>query len=407
MAFPSTRAHGEGEEGAVATRPPRQHRRRALLAATAIVAGTLTTPAILGSSSTLPFAWIGAAWVVALGVTAWAVPATVVRVISLNAAAAALALTMAETWLWLARPPATDDESRVTYSLPYFVDHPILGYAPRKGVAVDVEKVHREGLVYRARYSIDADGLRRSPVAPASAPAVLFFGGSVTFGEGLDDQEAMPYRVGARLGDSRRVYNFGFHGYGPHQMLAALEHHLVESVVRGPVGTVVYQAIPAHLARAAGRAPWDRRGPWYRLDEQGRVRYEGRFDDRLGSSLLPTLERSLVHRRAFGHERGVDPSDVALVAGIVARAREECARRFPGSTFAVLLWGKPDDPAHRGLASELTRRGIEVHPVRKILPRYTEDPLRYQIGAFDAHPNARAQDLIARYVVEHILGASP
>ncbi|MDH3317789.1 MAG: hypothetical protein OER43_18745, partial [Gammaproteobacteria bacterium] len=341
-------------------------------------------------------------WAVALGAAAWSVRTLGVRLALINLAAASLGLGGFEAYLWLLSPSPVADE--VSYSNDYFAPDPVLGYGPRRGVVTEAVKRHRGEPVYRATYSIGENGLRLTPAAPAAATSVLFFGGSVTFGEGLDDDQSMPYRVGARYGGDVRVYNFGFHGYGPHQMLAALEHGWVASVVSGPVAAVVYQAIPAHVARSAGRAPWDREGPWYRLDGQGRARFAGHFDDRLGARVAAVLDRSFTYRRIFGLERGVSDGDLALFAAIVARAREEASRRFPASRFVVLLWGYQDDPTFERVLAALRGRRLSVALIRDILPGYDDDPQRYQIGPHDRHPNPLAQDLIAAYLVEDLLG---
>ena len=89
----------------------------------------------------------------------------------------------------------------------------------------------------------------------------------------------MPYLVGERSGNRFRVYNFGFHGYGPHQMLAALTGGRVQDTVDCQPTHVVYQAIVPHVERVSGLATWDRHGPRYVETQDGGVRLAGRFDD--------------------------------------------------------------------------------------------------------------------------------
>jgi hypothetical protein len=374
---------------------------RAWFVVPALAAAGLLTPILLHHLQA-PFVWIAALWAVALGAGAWSLRILRVRLVLINLAAALLALSGFEAYLWLASPSPIANEVR--YSNDYFSSHPILGYGPRKGVVTQAVKRHRGELVYRATYSIEDNGLRRTPAAPGAATSVLFFGGSVTFGEGLDDEQSMPYRVGEHFGGGVRVYNFGFHGYGPHQMLAALEQGLAASVVTSPVAAVVYQAIPTHVARSAGRAPWDREGPWYRLDGRARAQFAGHFDDRFDVRVAAVLDRAFTYRRIFGLERSVSDYDVTLFAAIVERARDEASRLFPGSRFMVLLWGYRDDPTFDRLLAALESRGLSVSLIGDILPHYDDDPDRYRIAPHDGHPNALAQDLIAAHLVENLLG---
>ena len=65
--------------------------------------------------------------------------------------------------------------------------------------------------------------------------------------------ETMPYQVGLRTDGQYATYNFAVHGYGTHQMLAAIENGMVASRVKEDVRYVIYQAIyPEHLYRLAG-----------------------------------------------------------------------------------------------------------------------------------------------------------
>jgi hypothetical protein len=321
-----------------------------------------------------------------------------------NLAAALIALAGFEAYLWFTAPTLEATPNAVHYSTEYYDDDPLLGYGPQKNIRTQATKRHHESLVYSATYTIDGNGLRVTPAAARASTSVLFFGGSVTFGEGLNDEYAMPYRVGVLSGDTVHVYNFGFHGYGPHQMLAAIEQRRASSIVSEPVTAVVYQAIPAHVARSAGRAPWDQRGPWYRLGTDGRVRFSGHFNDRISAQIGALFSRSLTYQRIVGFERRISDADVTLFAAIVGRARDETARKFPGSAFFVLLWGYQEDPLFEQLSAGLVDQGLTVVPIHGILPHYADDPARYQIGPHDKHPNVLAQRLIAEHITARVVG---
>lgn len=77
---------------------------------------------------------------------------------------------------------------------------------------------------------------------------VLFFDDSLTFGEGVNDNQTMPYRVGMRSAGALRVYNFAFHGYGPHQMLAQIELGVVRDTIDCLPDHAIYQAIIPRIA---------------------------------------------------------------------------------------------------------------------------------------------------------------
>ena len=82
----------------------------------------------------------------------------------------------------------------------YYQSDDILGYRPIKNtVKLSARRYYRDELLYDVRYTIGPDGLRQSmPFGDVNSPAgcVVFFGGSFTYGEGVNDHETMPFQVG-------------------------------------------------------------------------------------------------------------------------------------------------------------------------------------------------------------------
>ena len=357
-----------------------------------------------------PLLGVAALWILLCGAAAARARSRSARLIGVYTGAALLTLAGFETYLLATRGSAPGHEFRGSYrDGGYFVDDAVLGYAPRPGITVNSTELVDGKPIYSVSYGIDEKGLRRVP-QPTGRPSgsVVFFGCSVTFGEGLEDDETLPSLVAAALRDRYRVYNFGFHGYGPHQMLAAIESGRMEGIVEEPPVVVVYQALSHHIERAAGRTDWDRHGPRYRLREDGSVERAGFFNEErspFASLAHRWLERALVYRQLFGSERPMRKEDLALMVGIVLAARDQIHASHPDARFEVLLWGRQEDGRSRKIDEALRQAGVSVHRVREILPGYEEDPVRYQLSPFDQHPNAAAQQILSRYVVESIVEA--
>ena len=153
----------------------------------------------------------------------------------------------------------------VGYNEGYVSSDEILGYATTQRGPITAKKYHDTAVVYDVTYSIDANGQHLSSLDAVMnhQRCIVFFRDSLTFGEGVKDHEETPYLVGylAQI----KVYNFGFRGYGPHQMLAALDHGLVQRIVDCMPRLAIYQAFVGHVARVAGLAVWDEHGPKYLL----------------------------------------------------------------------------------------------------------------------------------------------
>jgi hypothetical protein len=285
----------------------------------------------------------------------------------------------------------------------------VLGYVPERASRVTARKLHGDTVLYDVTYSIGADGLRIRPEPENAAPArsVVFFGDSVTFGEGVNDDEAFPYLVGRAGGDSFAAYNFAFSGYGPHQMLAILQAGLIESRKVPRPAHFIYLAIVEHVARVAGLAPWDRHGPRFRLDATGVPVRDGNFDSppRLSgrwtvpAPAVAALDELRTWRRFFGRSRDPDDADLELYLGVVSEAARLARTQYPGSTFHVILWDGRDDPRIGIIAQRLTATGIPVTRLTAVIPDFTSDASRYLLSPHDGHPNP----LMHRRLAEHIL----
>jgi hypothetical protein len=360
-----------------------------------------------------PFVWIAFAWVASCLLAMRATASTAMRVLWLNLGVIAATVGGLEAWagISLTRPSA----STTTYTPDgYHQPDDILGHATTPGKATRVRKWYGQTLLYDVTYTIGPDGLRISPPGTGGPPeaCVLFFGDSFTFGEGLSDAEAMPYRVGEIGGGRYEVYNFGFHGYGPHQMLSALEHGRVESILKCRPTHVIYSAIADHVARVAALNSWGRHDPRYRLEPDGSVRYDGHFDDdeppvrsRLGARVHKQLGKSALYRWITSRSRRVTEEDMRLFIGIVRQARQLVRTSYPDAEFAILLWNLQANEGRGNtgdVESALRSAGFVPRIVESILPSYHEDSASYYFP-YDGHPLARANDLLAQHVVQSII----
>ncbi len=352
-----------------------------------------------------PLVWIFLAWAVGAAVATTLIDRRGLKLLALNAFMFSALLCVIEVVLWIVPEHAATPEETVSPapeggSAEDYLEDDVapLGYRPRPNSQADAKLLYDGRVIYDVSYTIDSDGLRVTPSALAEAPpvALLFFGGSFTFGEGLNDSESMPYRL-AEMTDRRyHVLNFGFHGYGPHQMLAALESGMVDKILGARIPEfILYQAVNDHARRAAGYVSWDTHGPRYRLEANGSVTLEGPFDQTVPKPSM--LRRSSIGRRILDSRRGrATDADRERLAGIVTRSRKIAEKKWPGVKFLVLVWDT-DGSRSRRFARELERWGIQFRLVSDVIPNYFEDREMYLIP-HDNHPNADAQDRIAGFV---------
>jgi len=259
-------------------------------------------------------------------------------------------------------------------------------------------------VVYDATYTIGDDQLRVGTSRPMAEdqPSVLFFGDSFIYGEGLNDNQAIPYRFEEGGQGRFKAFNFGFHGYGPQQMLMWLDTGQVERVIgrHKPVGAV-YLALADHINRARGRASWDYMGPRYELKKDRLVR--GRMDliHFWKARVVRRLNRSfLLHRLmpVFERKPVIDASyDRDVFIAMVDRSRRLFESRY-GGKFVVIFWWERTDPNYAPAVLRLKALGIPVIPIDDIIPDLWKRLPDYTIQ-HDGHPNAKAAQCIADYLL--------
>lgn len=208
----------------------------------------------------------------------------------------------------------------------------------------------------------------------------------------------------ARIGPK---INIGFHGYGPHHMLAALEHDIVSSIVTVEPRVVIYQALAVHVRRSAGLTEWDENGPRYILKDNGELTYEGSFNepiapsDRISSWIRSKVKESSIWKRFLKRERNVQQEDVDLFLAIVTNTRDLVKILWPEAEFYVLFWRDKTWVSER-IESDLREHDMNVHLITDVLPDIDINSRKYYLPG-DLHPNSYANKLIAEYIVNEIL----
>ena len=366
----------------------------------------------------ISYLWIFLACAMALFVTAAMDKAR--RALWANVACISIGLAIFEYYLWTSGQQGFIAR-RVfegNFMERLFAPHDELGWAPQAGTVV-TQKLSFEGeVLYDATYTIGPDALRVSSPSTnghgSSPGCILFFGDSFTFGQGLADHQTLPFRVQEQAMQRYRTYNFGVNGYGAHQMLSALQHGLVEDAVqcdRTQVSHVIYQGITDHVSRSAGHDWRKARGPRYVLTRDSGVILDGDLedygDDRSAIQFIGSqIYKSMIYRSGVQgkYVRKYNRDELGLYLGIINEARRVVLADYPDAEFHVLWWDQ-GDVDNKAVSDGLRQRGITVHLMSDILPNYQpDDPNEiYRLHERDGHPNALANELIARYVVERIL----
>lgn len=365
-----------------------------------------------------PFFWVWLTWAAVLFAAIFRVQRAWPRAILFNLGIVAILLAAAEAYL------ITHEYTPPISSAGLWVPDDVLGWAPTKGMQAHAFKAGPAGLfhgpsgvLFDVNYTIDSNGLRVAPPWRKDdlAGTALFFGCSFTFGEGLKDNETLPYQVGAQSGGRYRTFNFAFEAYGPAQMLAEIEHGMVRRVVDTTPQYAFYIAIPNHVWRVAGRVAWGGHAPRYVLDADGTVHQAGDLGNRkplalrlgLGRRVEGQLNKSAMWRMLSMGDSRITDDDIRLYFAVVRRSQELLTAQYPGLQFHVILWPNQNVAQQRTTYEKLRdgfrRMGIPLDLVEDILPGYSTDRAPYILGSLDHHPNALADRLLAQYVLSKII----
>ena len=137
--------------------------------------------------------------------------------------------------------------------------------------------------IYDVNYHIGFDRFRVTPDNEAIKPKKInFFGGSLVFGEGLNDNETLPYYF-KRLNKNFSVKNYGSHMFGVHEPLAILESNLDTT---GNINFLL--TAPWHSLRLVcfrGKSAANK--PTFELDDKLIVKRKGTCRDFENSPLKP------------------------------------------------------------------------------------------------------------------------
>ena len=257
-------------------------------------------------------------------------------------------------------------------------------------------------IIYDVSYTFDEFSRRINPANPLSTidkKFVLFFGGSITFGEGLNDHETLPYYF-TSMDSSYKSYNYGFSGYGPNQMLRFMQDSGIWDQIGEKEGICIYVYIDDHIKRANGYlscfTTFCTFAPYYKLNDS-KLSYKGSFYK--GRPVLNYLF-FLLHNSNFLRYFHMDlplarKQHIELTASLVEESYEVFTDHFEDGKFYLLIFpGSSDSIIHF------------IHNPHIQLLNYGslfEDADPYKIHPpFENHPNARAFQLVSEKINEDL-----
>ena len=272
------------------------------------------------------------------------------------------------------------------------------GYRPIPGVHTSRKLTSDGEVIYDVVYTIGEDGYRRD--VNAEVFDAFIYGGSFTFGEGLNDDETIPYYLNEMYGI--RTKNVGMHGYGLHQALHNVKHGITSST---PNGVNILLTAPWHALRSACKPSYAGGTPRYEVASNG-VELVGvcAGDDVVSRVLAKSNIFSLASRALSNYKNRITDTDmdlyIAIIREIGRHSEENNARMIvaymdaTSEQLASTVW------TNESLINELSRFS-EVVDVT-LADRREDLEAQYVIHELDVHPSAIANQKRAKILYHFI-----
>jgi hypothetical protein len=295
----------------------------------------------------------------------------------------------------------------------YGADSPFaryLFYSNRPSHRSHVEKFSSNGQrLYSAEYTTDALGRRSNPYNQKNGAdhPLLFVGCSVTFGEGLMDDQTIPAQI-SRMTRNTQTFNYAVSGYGPGHVLSYLRYFDLDKHFSDPKkvslifiwGDYLIERQTGsltHLSWGGGSTPY------YALNS-GQLEFRGRMDRNFPIKYflsrflfkIPFLgDRLMRYMSSIDPHKKVTDADIDLSVHILRESFAEYRRQFKNDRFYVVLFPYAQLSRER-LLRPLEASGIKVIDLTRAFAGENGESLEIKN---DGHPSAAGAQLLAKKII--------
>jgi hypothetical protein len=230
----------------------------------------------------------------------------------------------------------------------------------------------------------------------------LFFGCSIGFGFGLEDDQTLAYQV-QEQSKNTNSYNFCISATGTNHMLAQFQYRDLSKQVAEKDGCGYYIFFWDHIYRAIGTmhryTEWLHLAPYYEMKDgklvrnksfkDGRAFISGMYERLYQTNIVKYFEADLPLK--------LNESHFDLVSEMVLETKKEYEKQFGNDKFYLVFY--PNYVAYtpeemRIFQSYLTKKKIKFIDLSKVITYQG----KYTLGG-DSHPNAETNKLIANYLL--------
>jgi len=296
------------------------------------------------------------------------------------------------------------------FSLPYLPEDHIarnIGDVPYSDSVYHKVLVNGNDTVFDVKNTVDHFNKRYTPGKDTlKKKHALFFGCSIAFGEGLEDDQTLAYRFQKESGEYNS-YNFALSGHGTNHMLARLKFQNLTTQVSEKNGVAFYIFFWDHIFRSIGSmsryCDWLSNAPYYEIKENHLVRNKMFKNGRYYTSKFYELiyQTNIVKYFKVDFPLKLNDSHIDLVCEMIKESKNEYQNQFGKNPFYVVLY-----PTYIEYTPEqfqlfkncLTKKKIDYIDLNDFL-KYSGE---HTLGG-DPHPNSKTNELLGKELLKRYL----
>lgn len=282
--------------------------------------------------------------------------------------------------------------SNVEYSI-----HPEIGYQPKKNRYFKEEIYLKNNKINEIKYTINEFGHRiTGDENKESKKCIFVHGGSFAFGQMLNDEQSLPFLINLKLKNNFRVYNFAFNGYGPHQFLRKLEVRYLEDYSDCSDTIVLYEMIPDHIGRVAGKRSWGDKSPRYFI--KGNNLMHGGFFSKYPYKILMKIRKNFRNSKFIStfiyNPEKITNYDNQVFLKVLKQIEVESKINFHKVNFLYVAWNLDLIKNSEIIEFIKSRNNIDINQIDFKGNKTTNE--------YDGHPSFLANDIISDEVIKKI-----
>jgi hypothetical protein len=285
-----------------------------------------------------------------------------------------------------------------------------IGYKLHPDLNSKVCMLSGKDTIFNVTYGTDGFGRRMiTPYIGKSEAGqekfISFFGSSLTFGHGLNNNQTYPSYIQQYLPDYK-IYNYAVGGYGTHQVYTQIMERDLRKEITEQNGVGIYHLIRDHIHRSIGRMDvynlWGKNMPYYTLSGDSII-YNGNFTSgrKCRAFIYNLLGKSYLLKLCnFYWPTKIQEEDIALVVKLIEKSAGQFKSQFKNAFFYVLITPTSNFQENQDIINFLKKSGIEIIDCGNL---YNQNDAAYKIAG-DPHPSAKANEEIAICISEFIKG---